>query len=304
MEFSQLKQEVYLQFIFKIIIYKKLLEKSYKFLGEILKWYDTLDQPVVEDEQYQGIFKLCDYASMFRTDTTGRYIIFCKKLSRNLLLLKDYYNDDFLKGCSNLYVWLYFEIKKNSIPNNITENIFKELTKFLQSKRSKLPCPYFNFNEKHHEPINLIKLRIFNDNVDTFQNMFKGIVKSDDCSVKRYVYKCIEIYRAMNSNYCSSSVEKTQETQNSCDIISRFNNLYKLYIFNKQGITHNFPELSSDISLNDIDGCPVEETEPNPNPDKSQHDTPTRGGVSTALSAMVGIPPFLALIYKVNIIHT
>ncbi|CAI7724133.1 Plasmodium vivax Vir protein, putative, partial [Plasmodium vivax] len=33
-------------------------------------------------------------------------------------------------------------------------------------------------------------------------------------------------------------------------------------------------------------------------PEETQQDPPTTGGASTALSAMVGIPPFLALIYK------
>ncbi|KMZ77241.1 hypothetical protein PVIIG_05194 [Plasmodium vivax India VII] len=239
MEFSQLKQE-------------------YKILGEILKWYDTLNQPVVEEEQYKEIFKLCDKAPMFQSDTTGNYLNFCKKLSRNLFLLKGVYNDDFKKRCSNLYVWLYYEIMNNTIPNDITESIFNQSINIIQHKLSKTPCPYLNFNEKHQEPTKLMKLSIFNDNADTFQGMLKGEIKSDDCSLKRYVYKCIEVYREMNSKYCSIGGDMKEENRNSCNIIRNFNSLYTSYIHKQNGIHHKFPELSSNTNTNIIEGCPPE----------------------------------------------
>ncbi|KMZ88555.1 hypothetical protein PVBG_04764, partial [Plasmodium vivax Brazil I] len=162
-------------------------------------------------------------------------------------------------------------------------------------------CPYFNFNEKHLEPTKLMKLRIFNYNADTFQSMLKGVINSDGCSLKRYIYECIEVYRGMNSMYCSRRDATTEENRNSCDIVREFDKFYSLYILNSNGITHNFPELSSDTALNVIDGCLLEESKYDSYFDERPLGTPITKGVSTAVGAMVGIPPFLVLMYKVNI---
>ncbi|GAB69952.1 hypothetical protein PCYB_007010 [Plasmodium cynomolgi strain B] len=156
---------------------------------------------------------------------------------------------------------LQYFIHVDSIPNDIPKEIFNDLTLIINDKLFKTSCPYFNFNEKIHKPTELMKLRIFNANADTFQSMLKDINKSDECSLKRYVYKCIEVYREINSAYCSGGDDMKEENRNSCDIIRQFNNLYTFYIFNKEGILHNFPELSSNTPTNIIVGCPSEEIE-------------------------------------------
>ncbi|KMZ95728.1 hypothetical protein PVMG_05327 [Plasmodium vivax Mauritania I] len=264
------------------------LKKEYKFLGDILNLYDELDKPLIEDAKYQGILNSCDSAPFLKNDLTGVYKNFCKKLSINMLLLadRDYKGDELIKYCDIFYIWMYFEINKYSIPNEITNELFKASTRVVTSKRSKTPCPYLNFNEKIHEPTKLMKLHIFNNNVYTLQSMLKSAIESDECSLKRYVYKCIEIYRDMYSKYCSNGDDKKEGNQNSCEIINKFNTLYSSYINKKYGILHDFPELSSTIALNVIDGCPLEESESNPIPDKSQQGTPITRGVSTALSSM------------------
>ncbi|GAB69979.1 hypothetical protein PCYB_007280, partial [Plasmodium cynomolgi strain B] len=197
-------------------------------------------------------------------------------------------------------MWMYFEINKKSIPNHITKEIFNNLTLTIKDKFSKTPCPYFNFNEKHHEPTKLMKLRIFNYNVDTFQYMLKDVINSDNCSLIRYINKCIEVYRDMNSKYCTGSDGTTEENQNSCDIIRKFDNLYSSYIYNKGGIFQNFPSLSSNTPTKVISGCRSEEIESYPDSQSqiNQSDRSIIQSVPPALGVMAGIPPFLALIYK------
>ncbi|VUZ96301.1 PIR protein [Plasmodium vivax] len=274
--------------------------KKYQFLGEILRLYETLDKPVDEKDPYQDVLKLCDNVSSLSSDFTGEHKNFCKKLSRNLLLIADgnYTGDKFMKYCDILYMWMYFELKKNRISNEITQKIFDQSTEIINPKRRKSPCSYFNFNEKHREPTKLMKLRIFNYNVDTFQGMLKGEINPNVCSLIRYIYKCIVIYRDMNSRYCSRRDDTTEENRNSCDILRQFNNLYTLYILKWEGISHKFPELSSNNPLNVIDGCSLEESKSDSYSNERQLGTPITKGVSTALGAMAGIPPFLALIYK------
>ncbi|KMZ89688.1 hypothetical protein PVMG_04518 [Plasmodium vivax Mauritania I] len=209
MDFSQLKQKVYLHFIFKIIIYIELFEKSelflyYQFLGEILNLYDKLDQPVVENDQYQDVLILCDKASSLPSDPRGVYKNFCKKLSRNLLLLNygGYGGGDYFKYCDILYMWMYFEIKKNSISNEITQNFFNESSEIIKPKLIKSSCSYFNFNEKNQEPTKLMKLRIFEYNISIFKNTLNDINALNNCSCLKYIYECINIYKGMHRNYC------------------------------------------------------------------------------------------------------
>ncbi|CAG9474597.1 unnamed protein product [Plasmodium vivax] len=271
------------------------LKYKYQFLGKILNLYDKLDQAVDENGQYQGVLNLCDKTTTFRTNLTEVEKVVCKRLLNNLLQLKNVnYDDDFIKGCSNLYVWLYFNIKKPMISNDIIKKIF-ELPNSIENEGPRYNyCPYFSFNDKIHNPEKLMKLRIFNDNADTFQSMLKGPIKSYDCSLIRYIYKCILIYRDMNSRYCSSGKDTTDENKNSCDIIGQFDKLYTPYISNNNKITHKFPELTSGTLINNIDGCSLEGIYS----DETQLGTSITKGVSTALGAMVGIPPFLALMYK------
>ncbi|KMZ89769.1 hypothetical protein PVMG_04599 [Plasmodium vivax Mauritania I] len=272
--------------------------------GEILKLYEPLDKPVVENDPYQVVLKLCDNVSLLSSDFTEEHKNFCKKLSRNLLLLDygGYGGGDFFKYCDILYMWMYFEINRNSISNEITKEIFNKSTEIIKSKIINKHCPYFNFNENHHETRKLMKLSIFNYNVDTFQSMLKGEINPNVCSIIRYIYRCIVIYRDMNSRYCSSGKDQRDENKNSCDIIRNFNSFYTSYISSKNDLTHNFPELNSGSLLNNIDDCSLEGIYSDEFSDETQLGTPITKGVSTALGAMVGIPPFLALIYKVNII--
>ncbi|SCO65467.1 hypothetical protein PVT01_030028200 [Plasmodium vivax] len=102
----------------------------------------------------------------------------------------------------------------------------------------------------------------------------------------------------MNSRYCSSGKDQRDENKNSCDIIRNFNSFYTSYISSKNDLTHNFPELNSGSLLNNIDDCSLEGIYSDEFSDEAQLGTPITKGVSTALGAMAGITPFLALIYK------
>ncbi|KMZ83177.1 hypothetical protein PVBG_05782 [Plasmodium vivax Brazil I] len=301
MKYSQLKETVFLQFIFKIIIYKELCEKSVIIFAcsrEIYKLYDRLDEPLDANHTNQNILNLCDNYDTFNVTFNPHHKSICKKLLRNLFLCNSLSNDEFTNCSSNIYVWLYFQINKSRIADHIIQKIF-ELPNSRRNGRPKYNCcSYFSFHDNIHNPENLMKLRIFNDNAETFQSMLMGPINSYDCSLIRYIYRCIVIYRDMNSRYCSSGKDKRDENKNSCDIIHNFKNFYTPYISNNNDLTHKFPELTSGTLLNHIDGCSLEGIYS----DEAQLGTPITKGVSTALGAMAGIPPFLALIYKVYII--
>ncbi|SCA81954.1 hypothetical protein, conserved, partial [Plasmodium vivax] len=270
----------------------------YKFLGEIYKLYDDLDQSVVENHPNKDIINLCDNYDTFNVTFNQHQKSICKKILRNLFLCNSSNTDNFTNCCSNIYVWLNFELNKSKIANYIIENIFK-LPKSRGNVGSIYYCPYFSFHDNMHNPENLMKLRIFNDNIDTFQNMLKDVQKSNDCSLKIFVYKCIEIYRDMYPKYCSNGKDREKKNKNSCEIINNFNTLYSSYINKENGTIHNFPELSSTTITNVIDGCSSHEyTGDSTFGESPQTGTSLTQNISRAFGAMAGIPPFLALIYK------
>ncbi|GAB69649.1 hypothetical protein PCYB_003980 [Plasmodium cynomolgi strain B] len=285
MEILHLKKKVLLQFIFRIIIYEELFETTYQFLGEILMWYGILDIIPDENDENQKILNLCDKATFFRSDNKAEYVKFCKQILNNSLQPKDSNYDDFKDDCNKLYIWLYFKMKKFVISDDIINKIF-ELPKLIENEENKNNyCPYFTFNDKKHNPENLMKLRIFNDNAATFQRMLKDNTMSNDCNLKTYIYECIGIYRYMNMEYCSVSDGTTEENRNSCEIINEFNGRYKSYIHNNEEIAHEFPELSSHTSLYVIDDCPVEGSYSDSFFDETEIGTSRTAGVSSDLGA-------------------
>ncbi|GAB69995.1 hypothetical protein PCYB_007440, partial [Plasmodium cynomolgi strain B] len=146
-------------------------------------------------------------------------------------------------------------------------------------------------------------LHIFIDNVDTFESMLKKVNNPDVCSLKRYIYECIGIYKDMNWEYCSGRNYTEDENRKSCAIINKFNELYTSFISNEGVITHDFPTLSSSTSLFVLPGCPLEGNYYDSLFDETQVGTPITQGVSGAFGAMAGISSILALLYKVFIIY-
>ncbi|KMZ98978.1 hypothetical protein PVNG_03817 [Plasmodium vivax North Korean] len=280
------------------------LKQEYQFLGKILTFYDKLEQPVKENEQNKEILKLCDKGNTFNTNLTEEQVNTCKKLLRNFIYCYSMDYSDALNCCGNLYVWLYFDIKKSGISNDIIEKIFVLPRSTDYSGLKYNSCPYVTFNDGVKKPEDLMKLSIFNDNATTFNSMLKESKESNYCYLIKYVNECIDIYREMNRIYTFPKYCDNNPRKHACQLINEFDGYYTSHILSKEGISHNFPVLSSDTPLKYIDGCSSERIVSNTVPEEKKQDTPTTGGASTALTAMVGIPPFLALIYKVNIIRT
>ncbi|VVA00365.1 PIR protein, partial [Plasmodium vivax] len=96
-------------------------------------------------------------------------------------------NEVLLNYCNILYIWLYFEIEKNKLIAKIINKIFQETITGIQQKNlKKFFCPYFSYNENLREPEKLMKLRIFNDNIETIKNILNNIDALNKCSCLEY----------------------------------------------------------------------------------------------------------------------
>ncbi|KMZ95737.1 hypothetical protein PVMG_05336 [Plasmodium vivax Mauritania I] len=236
----------------------------------------------------------------------------CKKLFRNMLLLADsnYGSGNYFKYCDMLYIWIYFEIKKKGLTSSIIEETFKQLVKIITDKLGKKSCSYFSFSDKLEEPEKLIKLRILEHNTSTFQNILKYTSDPNNCPCLKYVYECINIYIDMNNRFCATFEDQNTINQGTCDILKNFNTSYSTYIQNVNGGIYELP-LLSDTTTASHTPTASHVTRCSANNERQelgsgldvQSSSPEQISISTALSTMVGIPPFLALIYKVNIIH-
>ncbi|KMZ77336.1 hypothetical protein PVIIG_06028 [Plasmodium vivax India VII] len=263
-----------------------------------------MDKEVEENDQYQAVLNLCHKQNTFGTNLRTEQKNICEKLLRNFFLCHSQDRNKYMNCCSNLYVWLYFKIMKYGISNDIIQKIFKLPMSNENEGTRYNSCQYVTFNDGTDNPDNLMKLSIFNDNASTFYSMLKDSKDPNYCYLKKYVYECIGIYKEMIRKYPFSGLCDSNQHKYACEITNAFQIFYAQHILNKPGIDHDFPELSSDIPLKYMDECPVEDTESHTVSAETKQAPPTTRGASTALTAMVGIPPFLALIYKVNIIRT
>ncbi|KMZ99309.1 hypothetical protein PVNG_02192 [Plasmodium vivax North Korean] len=267
----------------------------------------------VNGSEYMQIFNSCDTGEYFQKPDMQKYKNICKQLSRNLLLLAngDHGDDNFFKYCDMLYIWMYFEIKEKGFSNSIIEEIFQSTEQMITQKLKKKYCSYFSFSDKLQEPEKLIKLRIFEHNTSTIKNILNNIDEPNNCSCLEYVYECINIYKDMHKRYCATDEGKNKTYKGTCDILKNFNLNYSSYIRNIKEEIYKLPFLS-DTTTSSHTPTGSHATRCLLNKQKlelgsgavHQSSSPKQISISTALSTMAGIPPFLALIYKVNIICT
>ncbi|KMZ98974.1 hypothetical protein PVNG_03813 [Plasmodium vivax North Korean] len=231
----------------------------------------------------------------------------CKKLLRNLKLLHSECNntDDFVKYCNNINNWLYYEIKEHNISDDTINSIFAASKQIIVKKKGYPECSYFTFNKDLIKPEKLVTLRIFNKNIDDILEILTKKSDSNICSCKKFIKQCLDLYKHMHENHCSNGDIMNSPPNGTCEIVNEFKKLYISFIYNKLGRKYEFPDLSSNMITYSIDGCQSDETDSaQASPEHSkQLDRSIAQNASHALAAMAGIPPFLALIYNVNIIY-
>ncbi|SCA83599.1 VIR protein [Plasmodium vivax] len=274
------------------------------------KFADTLN-----DEYNMQYSDACDGVQLNKGDRVKKQKNTCKALLRNSLLLYDrkYESDVLIKYCDILYIWMYFEIKNNMLSSSLIDQIFRGSIKKVSGNAQIKHCPYFSYSENLHEPEKLMKLSIFNDNIETLKKILNNINDSNNCSCLEYVYECINIYNDMNNRFCATPEDKNTTNKDTCDKLNNFNSNYSSYIRNVKGEIYELPFLSDTTTAtttHTLTGSHA--TRRLLNKEKlelgsgavHQSSSPKQISISTALSTMFGIPPFLALIYKFTPVGT
>ncbi|KMZ89774.1 hypothetical protein PVMG_04604 [Plasmodium vivax Mauritania I] len=259
----------------------------------------------IKESEYPSILSKCDTANMLSSDVKGVYKQICKKITRNLLLLaeNDYKGEELYKCCNILYIWLYFEIINKELSDDIVKIIFDESNKLINSKLHKIPCPYFSFKKKLHEPEDLIELRIFRDNIETIKEiLLKESYNDRYCSYQRYVNSCFNKYKPIKENYCT--LEKDKETNNidTCKELTQFESHYS-FLTQESNIKGKIPSLDSPINTTiNIESCRLNEIEETSTTFADDQSSSTiQRSVNTVIFTMAGVSSTLAVLYRVNI---
>ncbi|KMZ98980.1 hypothetical protein PVNG_03819 [Plasmodium vivax North Korean] len=257
-----------------------------------------------------------------------------EKIIRNLnfLLNKKYTRMRIHEYCRYLNQFIYHNIKKYDL-NQFTINMFYSTSRSnIISKGAIDSCPYHSYDTTYKEPLNIIKLDNFHENIDDIKGTLKREINLNNSPCQRYVWECVKIYKTMYKEYCPYEGTNDKKRKETCDILEKFKSSYMAFLFGEEGLEDKIPPLNdqdNEVFPKCLSDKPKPETEPELGQAKDlvpgsrvgqeshsqaipssseQSNSPTSFSTSTVVSSMVGIPPFLALIYKVNIfllkVHT
>ncbi|GAB69801.1 hypothetical protein PCYB_005500, partial [Plasmodium cynomolgi strain B] len=173
----------------------------------------------------------CDSIIRNTVNDTSKYNDFCMKLIRNL----GAYSTDpeiikpSVERCDNLQSWLCYLIRKYNISIDFIQTCFEE---------SKLPngvcvnnniCPYYPYKEFINIADDMLKIKIFVDNISTIRNILMDKAHIYNCSVRMFLYECLKIYMKIKDDYCSHA--ESSNTINICSELVEFEFYYDSYIY-------------------------------------------------------------------------
>ncbi|KMZ89750.1 hypothetical protein PVMG_04580 [Plasmodium vivax Mauritania I] len=247
-----------------------------------------------------------------------------EKVMRNLSLLlsKTHTKTQFSDYCTYLYQWLYLTKKKNNVSDYMVGVIYPASQQKFDLHRGEYQCPYYTYDKNYDDPIKIIKLQIFDLNINIIEQLLMNENYSNYLPLKKYICECVNIFNELYNGKCPYEGVENKKLKYTCDLLNNFKNAYVSYLYIKESIKNKIPSLNSTESEL-IKICPFNKSETVPKLVSETRQVPESAPVSESegnsvsveksgnpipfnttsfVSAMAGIPPFLALIYKVIII--
>ncbi|CAG9474620.1 unnamed protein product [Plasmodium vivax] len=272
----------------------------YPFLNNIKDLYDSFDKSV--EGPYKGVYEaICENVTANIGDDKERYYPFCLKLIRNLDPRCE--NQEVCippsDRCNNVNIWLYnSKDKRNLDKKYIIERIF-QLSGTLGTGNKPYVCPHYSYDENFEEPLNIIRLKIFNDNMEIIRNtlMSKGQQNYNLC--QKYVCECANIYNKLNSLYCSRSNERHNNHQNTCDMLKALKNTYDIYLSSDSEISPKIPSLEA-TKEELLDICPSIQAQHSLQASVDGHSGSSTSKIPATIGTMAGVSSVFALLYKLT----
>ncbi|KMZ88568.1 hypothetical protein PVBG_04777 [Plasmodium vivax Brazil I] len=155
----------------------------------------------------------------------------CMKLMRNLKRYDplSHHFDPTQERCNILYNWIYNLIQEKKVTDDITKNCFDEYIDYKNKISNYKRCDYFSHIEQFKEPMNIILLNIFNNNVEIIKNTLNGNNESDKFFCQKFVCDAVQIYKFMYATYCYNQNHVSGQLQKTCLNLSQFKNSYNIF---------------------------------------------------------------------------
>ncbi|KMZ89767.1 hypothetical protein PVMG_04597 [Plasmodium vivax Mauritania I] len=200
-------------------------------------------------------------------------------------------------NCRYLYQWIYHTTKQLGNLETIISILFKTFNEQDNPTSKIKKCPYYTYRSYNEDSENIIKLHICEDNIFNIQDILKDTQKENRCLGRKIIYECVNIYKKINASYCHTGIDTS--TNEICSQLGNFKSFYTTYIYAKTGIKEEIPSLDTDIcEFNDECSSNAETKAPSTEDGTTGRSIPQK--VPSALGVIAGVPPLLAVIYKVN----
>ncbi|CAI7720810.1 PIR protein [Plasmodium vivax] len=275
------------------------LKADYPFLNEIWNLYDNFDKSVGESG-YNGVYRaICDNVTHKLGDDKERYYPFCLKLIRNLDPYCENQEVCILPStrCNHVNNWLYnSKDKKNHNNKYINRDIFN-LSGTIRPEIRNYACSYYSYDENYEDPINIIRLRIFGDNIDVIKSILEKKSDPNNSSAQGYLCKFVQLHKKMYRSYCSDKPAKNHKEERTCGELDTLKRSYDTFLLGKQDISDKVPSLDAK-EPEPLHICP---------PDKSElllqdddHSGSSTSKIPATIGTMAGVSSVFALLYNLT----
>ncbi|KMZ99252.1 hypothetical protein PVNG_02135 [Plasmodium vivax North Korean] len=186
-----------------------------------------------------------------------------EKLIRNLssLLNGKYKQMGIHIYCRFLYQWLLHSQKKCNI-NEFALSLFYEVSHDNVFRKGAISsCPYYSYDTTYKEPLNIIKLDNFHENIQEIKSTLDIENYQVNSPCQKYVCECVKIYKTMHYKYCPYEGTIDTKLKNTCDILNKFKSSYMAYLFGQDGIKDKLPPLNGS-DIDDFPRCLSDKSKP------------------------------------------
>ncbi|KMZ95735.1 hypothetical protein PVMG_05334 [Plasmodium vivax Mauritania I] len=215
----------------------------------------------IKRDSYKNNYRLvCNYFINPWNGEEAKYENFCMKLVRNLGHRSN--NMDFLRHtperCNNLNNWIYYSMKKHKIPEDIITGCFDDYNDVMSGINQPPRCSYYSYDTKYNEPINIIKLNIFESNMDIIQSTLDSLHDSINLPLRMYIWECINIYKGIYKKYCHNKDDEDQKRILTCSRLDAIKKTYDFYLSTIQHRMYKIPSLD-EVEEDYLNMCVSEE---------------------------------------------
>ncbi|CAG9474569.1 unnamed protein product [Plasmodium vivax] len=307
----------------------KEFNKDYPFLDKIWNLYEEFNKTIDNKDHHKSNYvEMCKVILEQVDNKKERYKDLCIKLIRNLGPFDFKNNEDKYNSerCKNINSWLYYVTKDYNVPQHVITYIFNQSNNIIGEENKEHYCINSFYKDIYNNPDDIIKLI----NLEVYKydilNILKNNKDNNHCSCRKFIVECSNIYEKVNNINCTGLTGDDSKKSNTCSKLQGFNTFYKTNISTNVELQQKLPSLY-DAEKEHITICPSDigkqkqelkavqrqergsglgqEAQSKDSMDSAQQSGSTIPLNGTALvGTRIGIPPFLALMYKFTPVGT